>query len=307
VTVCIAIAYRKIPPDDQLILVTDNRVAFGDFSGEHLSIKSSALWHGWTVMFAGNDVEHAEPILRAAKKSMQSLAKKSGRVIQPEEAVAIVDAAYSKQLQKQIENKILRKHGFNIETFQRIGRLRCTPEVYAKTCEKIDKEKLSLRFLVCGHDERRGTHIWVVDGENAPASYNSIGFWAIGSGGPAALNRIALYLSRYQEFKSLEDVIYVAVTAKFAAEGASDVGRSTFRVINRHWAHDVDSIPIDDMAVDAIRASWDAHGIPPVPDIARKALKEHLKKAERWTSKEIQQMETAKAKQLGARKLKPER
>lgn len=182
---CIAVCYRTRANDangrrwdDALVNVTDNRAAFGSFSGENLTIKSAALWHGWSVMFAGNDVEHAEPIVRTATKALRALAKTTGRVISPEEAVRIVDDAYSEQLQAHIENKILRKHGFNSENFQRCGREKCTPEVYARVWDQIGRERLSLNFLVTGHDENGQAHVWFVDGENAPTSHNSIGFWA---------------------------------------------------------------------------------------------------------------------------------
>ena len=93
-------------------------------------------------MFAGNDVEHAAPIVRMAKARLIALAKgkSPGVVISPEEATDILDAAYSEHLQAQIENKILRKRNFTSESFQKLGKLRCTPEVYGKVWEQIGKE-----------------------------------------------------------------------------------------------------------------------------------------------------------------------
>jgi hypothetical protein len=274
--------------------VTDNRAAFGDFSGEHLTIKTAALWHGWAVMFAGNDVEHAEPIIRSAKKGLRALAEKTGRIICPEEAVEIVDHAYSEQLQAQIENKILRKRGYDTESFKQRGKAKCTPDVYARVWDQIGKEKLSLRFLVSGHDENGNGHIWLVNGEDAPTSYNAIHFWAIGLGAPAALSRIALYLSRFKEFTSLEEAIYVAVTAKFAGEAASNVGRSTFVEIEKHWTHVNDAIPLGEDVIEAMRASWESGGVPPVPELTLKGLKVYMRMREKVIAKQMKSFRKAK-------------
>lgn len=295
-SVCIAVCYLAIPTerligpsgprrDDALILVTDNRAAFGDFSGEYLTIKSAALWHGWSVMFAGNEVAHAEPIIRAAKKGLRALAREPGRVVSPEEAVRVVDHVYSEQLQANIENKLLRKHGYDTESFQRLGKERCTPDVYSRIWAQIDKERLSLRFLVCGHDENGCGHIWLVDGEGAPTSYNTIKFWAIGSGAQAALSRIALYLSKYKEFRSFEEAIYVATTAKFAAESAENVGHSTFITIERHWGHENDAIPFEDNVIAAMRHSWEKRGVPPVPSFALRGLRRYMATREKAVAK----------------------
>jgi hypothetical protein len=304
VSVCIAVCFggkvkgQLLGPsgpahDDALILVTDNRAAFGSFSGEYLTIKGDALWHGWSVMFAGNDVEHAEPIIRNAKDAMRRLGlkkDKSSSIITPEEAALIVDNAYSEQLQAQIENKILRKRGYNTDSFQKLAKNRCTSEVYARVWDQIGKEKFSLTLMVTGHDENGSGHIWLVDGESAPASYNSISFWAIGSGASAALSRIALYLSKHREFTSLEEALYVAVTAKFAAESAENVGRSTSVFINKHWKHEVDSILVGENAVLAMRTHWDTHGVPPVPEDMIKGVRKYLVRQEQFTRKQIAEL-----------------
>lgn len=319
VSVCIAVCYRSgrikkdlIGPsgprrDDRLILVTDNRAAFGEFSGEHLTTKSAPLWHGWSVMFAGNDVEHAEPIIRNAKQALVALAKKTGRVITPEEASGIVDHAYSEQLQAQIENKILRKHGYDTESFQRLSKEQCTAGVYARVWDQIGKEKFSLKFLVTGHDENGLGHIWLVDGESAPTSYNTISFWAIGRGANAALGRIAVYLSKHKGFESLEEALYVAVTAKFAAESAENVGQSTFVVIDSHWSHETDAVVLQAPVIDLLRVSWNKREIPRAPSVALRGLKRYLPALEKQTADLMKPFNTEKIKQEQARQLKSQK
>ena len=227
-------------------------------------------------MFAGNDVAHAEPIIRAIKRNLLATAAKQKRPHEAEEVAAIVDDAYSEQLQAQIEKKILLKHGYDSETFQKRAKLQCTLEIYGKTWDRIDREKISLQFLVCGFDKEQVGHIWLVDGENAPTSYNVIDFWAIGSGAQAALSRIALHVSKYESFGTLEEAIYLGITAKFAAESASDVGRSTFvAVCGPPQGRNALGLVSDD-AIDRIRTIWNRSGIPPVPQAACKLLSQDI-------------------------------
>lgn len=280
VSVCIAIRHQE----KRLILITDNRVALGDFSGENMSLKTRPLLFGyWQVMFAGNEVEHAEPILRLAHKNLLATAKHNKRPHEPEEVAALVDDAYSEHLQMQIENKILRKHGFDAQSFQTSGKLKCTADIYARTWDRVDRERLSLRFLVCGFDKEQHAHIWLVDGENAPTSYNEINFWAIGTGAPAALSRIALHISKYEGFGTIEEAIYVGLTAKFAGEAASNVGPSTFVAIFE-FPHDPESMReranalgmVSGSAINRIRTIWNRTGIPPVPRGACEVLRNDM-------------------------------
>lgn len=295
-SVCIAMRHAR----KRLILVTDNRVAFGDFSGENLSLKATPILYGyWQLMFAGNDVEHAEPIIRTVRKRLLATASKNERPHEAEEVAAIVDDAFSEQLQAQIENKILRKHGFNVETFQQKAKLKCTPEIYAKTWDRIDREHLSLRFLVCGFDKEELPHIWLVDGENAPRSYNEIDFWAIGSGAPSALSRLALHISKHKSFgETIEEAVYLGITAKFAAEAASDVGPSTFVAVLDfpHHAGSLKGRPSLTMvagdAIERLRKIWNRTGIPPAPRAACRLISNEMADRRKEISKYARKLAT---------------
>lgn len=296
VSVCIVVEFRE-----ELICVTDNRASFGDFAGEHLTLKTGALWHGWDVMYAGDDVEHAPPIMLNAKNQLIAAASKLDRMLLPEEVTTIFDEAYSEHLQAQIEKKFLRKHGFNSESFPKVEGSDCIPEIWARVWDRIDKEKLSLRFLLFGHgpnDERyKGeAEIWVIDGENAPVSYNNIGFWSIGSGASAALNRIALYLSKHVEFNSLAEAIYVAITAKFAAELSGHAGRSTSAFVHRHISEENSTTFIPEVAIELMRHHWEEVGIPPAPSSIIAGLNKVLPKLKKLTTKEVEKWRKQKNK-----------
>jgi hypothetical protein len=218
-------------------------------------------------MYAGNDVEHADPIIRVARKHAWKKAVKNGGRVKAEEIVAIMDDAYSEQLQAHIEKKFLRKHNFTAESFLKLGKLKCTPDVYNRICEKIEKENFSLRFVLAGFgEENEDAHIWLVDGDGAPVSHNSIGFWAIGTGAPAAMSSIAFHVGRAQlsVHSSVQEAVYFSLAAKFMAESASDVGKSTFVVILSN--HEKEPLEyVSDPGTEQIRQIWERHGTPRVP------------------------------------------
>ncbi|MGA9510239.1 MAG: hypothetical protein WBV55_16600 [Candidatus Sulfotelmatobacter sp.] len=219
-------------------------------------------------------MEHAAPIIERARRVLRTHIH--GGQHEPEHVIDVIDAAYAEHLQTQIENKILRKHGYDTESFKKEARRTCSPEIQGKVWDKIDRERLSLQFLVCGFDKERVGHIWVVDGENAPVCYDSIEFWAIGSGAAAALSRIALHISKYKGFNSVEEAIYVAMTAKFAAESASDVGRSTFMAVDKHPSARNHLEMLSDEGMERLRTIWNRVGIPPAPSSACDFIRKNM-------------------------------
>jgi hypothetical protein len=107
---------------------------------------------------------------------------------------------------------------------------------------------------------------------------HEIGFHAIGAGGALAL--AALYptpLFRFQP--SVPRIVYNLCAAKFAAESASGVGRTTTVLV----------IPRDDRGsvlfsddVDQIRRIWTKRGKPPVPKAAETLVEQKLMKPPWW-------------------------
>jgi hypothetical protein len=263
VSVCIAVLCEH---GKKIVCVTDNRVSFGEFSAEHSAWKNYPIWTTWLVLCAGDDIEHADPIIRKSRKYCLALYKKLRRVLEPEEVADAVDLAYSEQLQAHIENKILRKHQFDSESFQKTGKSKCTPEVYMSFINKIEKTALSLEFLICGFDAKGQGHIWKVKGDGAPTSYDLIGFWSIGMGASAALSCLAFHVSRghLNVYSSLPDAAYLTMAAKFMSESASDVGRSTFVVIVDAKGKEAVRL-VSNPGVETVRRIWEKRGVPKVP------------------------------------------
>src|SRR5208337_2794076 len=139
----------------KIVLVTDNRASFGAFSAEGAVLKNWPLAPNWVTIYAGDDVEHADPIIRVVRREAWKIAVRNAGRVKAEEIVSMMDDAYSEQLQAHIEKKFLRKHNFTGESFLKLGKLKCTPDVYNRICGKIEKENFSLRFILAGFGEEK--------------------------------------------------------------------------------------------------------------------------------------------------------
>ena len=80
---------------------------------------------------------------------------------------------------------------------------------------------------MCGFDDVGKPHIFVVDGKEAPRSYDDTGVWAVGSGAHAALSSLAFHIDKqhFFSYSSIEEGVYYVAEAKFMAESSGEVGR----------------------------------------------------------------------------------
>lgn len=273
-TVCIAslCEERKC-----LVYVSDERASFGDFSADRAVNKNKPLVGKWIAFYAGNDVQYAGPILQRATADCIAAARKLNRALNPQEVADILDHACVVKLREHIETKLLRKHGFTAESFLKTGKLKCTPEVFVRTWDRIDRERFSLKFLLCGFDAEGIGHIYVVDGNGTPESYDSIGFWAIGTGAASALSTIAYYITENNSpaYASEQKAFYIALTAKFMAESATDVGQSTLALsMSSSDEYLADCILPDE--IEKIRKLWKKRGAPRIPKSVEKIMDTYI-------------------------------
>jgi 20S proteasome alpha/beta subunit len=256
-SVCIAILCEE---RKTIVTVSDLKVNFGDFSAEGIVVKDIPFCAGNSILLAGDDMEYAAPILDRAKQIIGAGYKP------PNEVADAIDEAFRDQLQKQIENRVLRKRGFTAATFLDKGKQKCTPTVYLALCNRIEQVSIKLKFLVCGFDENKIGHIYLVDGENAPANYDSVGMWAIGSGAHAALSTLAYFANRLDITvnKSAGEATYFGMTAKYMAESSDQVGKKEPFVCVVDASRKGKYINYRDLV--KIRQLWEQDGAPRVPD-----------------------------------------
>ena len=275
VSVCIAVLCNRYK---SFVIVSDYKASFGDFASDNMASKQSILFKGYSILFAGNDVDHAVPIIERAEEilfsSLESATKK--KMPTPTVVAGAVDQAYAERIHSEINTRILRKRGFDVESFRETGKRKCTASAYLALCSRIDHVNISLNFLVVGFAEGGDAHIYCVDGRSAPKCYDSIGMWAIGSGANAALSTLAFYAdkSKLNPFVSTETATYLAIVAKFMAESSNEVGREATDVHIHHHGQSPLYVPYKRLMM--IRELWEKEGAPRIPSNIDAEMKTHI-------------------------------
>lgn len=273
-TVCIAALCEN---RDKVVLVSDTKVSFGDFSADMAVLKMESVFHRWMTLFAGEDVDHIPFILSRTRSLLSAIRKRKGATVTPQQVASSLQRAYEERLEAQIEAKVLRRYGYTIKSFRDEGKKKRTASVYNSLCSKIASVKLSLKFLVAGFDVKNKGHIIVGGGEESPTDYTSLGFWAIGSGAEAALSSLIYHRERQHigSARSVEECSYVACASKFMSESARDVGKyttaATFSMIDGF--HTIMTNPI--------RVIWENEGAPSLPKNIEERVKPHIVTPER--------------------------
>jgi hypothetical protein len=274
VTICIAALCEN---RDKIILVSDSKVSFGDFSADMAVLKMEPLFARWMTLFAGEDVEHIPFILERAHDLLSSARRKKGAVPTPGQVANALQRSYEERLETQIEATVLRRYGYTVKSFRNEGKKKCTASVYNGLCSKIANVKISLKFLLAGFDSKNKGHIIVGGGEEAPMDYTTLGFWAIGTGAHAALSSLVYHRERQHisTTKPVEECLYVACASKFMSESARDIGKftavSTISMIDGfHLPH-----------VKPIRKIWENEGAPRLPKNLEERIKPYIVSPER--------------------------
>jgi hypothetical protein len=255
----------------EIVLVSDSKAAFGDFSADGAVRKIDPLFAGYVIQFAGNDPARAGAIIRRAKKRLEEI-DSSGKRLPADQVAECVFQECQLELQRVQEAKVLKKHGYSYELFTSSGKDICTDSVFYDLHSELGQTKLSLDFLVAGFDEKGEGHIRFTNSATPPEDYDSLGFWAIGKGQHSALASLSHareYLS-FVQHSDEETVAYHLFAAKFMAESASDVGKETF-ALSISARHSIRHLFLEE--TDYIRAQWKQNGAPRIPKGVKPVLK----------------------------------
>ncbi len=239
----------------------------GVFSADDVATKNTPIARNWSVLQAGNDVTDAPPILEQARQTLKPFPAPSGA-----EAAGALHQAYSERLRQQTEARLLHRYGYTLERFLKEGKSQLTEHVFNQIWEQISKIEISMEFLLLGFDGIGEPHLFFVDGRNAPASYDDVGFCVIGSGGETALATLVFHVDRSNlgAYLSWTNAVYCVCDAKFRAESASDVGQQTFLAI---YEHEKEVQLISPIRVEReIRATWERYGAHRTPASIRNLL-----------------------------------
>lgn len=271
-TVCIAAMCQS---ERTVITASDRMVSMGGyFSGDDLTRKVDPLRIGWWSLIAGDNISPAIPIIANINElelEPETLANVS----------KVVKGAYRAQRLQQIEDEILSALGFTWEEFRAHGKERLTELAYDRITEQIRSYDLSLELLLCGFDPKGAPHIFTIQNPGKTEYYDKLGFWAIGSGSHQAI--ASLFSTHFGKYQPLEVCIAKVLAAKFGAESAMGVGKSTFVVMEKYGLSN--ALFLADTVLDGFRKAWEE--MPKIPSNAIAEIKKAVN-AEVESAKEEQ-------------------
>ena len=258
---------------ESIICVTDSKIDFGEFSADKIGQKEWMFEFDCVALVVGNDSEYATAVLASAERKLR------GKLWTPEIAAECVSLSLTEELHKKIARTVLSKYGLTVETFRDKARKLLTPDIFASLCQKIERVKISLQFLVCGFEKHPskdlyGPHIYHIDSSGVVTCHDSMGMWVIGSGNYLALSSLAFaaHKRKLSRRSSLGESIYCALEAKFMSESTGLVGQDTnLSVISPNKSR-----LLVDRDIEEVRKSWQQFGAPRIPAEITKSIPSSL-------------------------------
>jgi len=202
-----------------LVLATDSMITNEGLSVqfEHPTKKMTRLSSGCIALTAGDALAHTE-LFNMVQEKITKL--KAPSVI---EIVGKIKECYQYIRKNEIKDRILSPRGFDsFEDFYQAQKV-LHPDVAVVIQGQIDRYDYGLAILVAGISEG-GAHIYGILDPGTSKCYDAIGFHAIGSGLPHAIN--TLIARGYNQSMSLAEALLVVYEAKKMAEKAPGVGSS---------------------------------------------------------------------------------
>jgi hypothetical protein len=246
-------------PYEHFVCVSDRMISHDDIlpADDNALIKNLGLSKNWSVTFSANKIENALPLL----DNVQNRIAHPTNPASGEEMQAHFVAAVADKIRADFFNLRLRRYGYrNIEQFRREGRDELG-DLYFELCRELQSAETGVEFIVYGYDDARVTRLFEVTGKGEIIDRMTLRYAVVGSGywmASASLKRKPLSID-------FESMVYRCMEAKFSAETASGVGRTTTVRIKRRDQHDFQMSVSD---VEEIRAIWERKTREPEPSEA---------------------------------------
>jgi hypothetical protein len=255
VTVCIAAITGS---GEHIVTASDRMISYNGVipAGDDAALKSRTIAKAWGLMFAG-EVDLFLPILNSIGNNIDPASEYDLQSVQN-----AVCGAYSKIFDEYFTSKYLSRYRIDgIATFRTLGLTQFGQERFSQICDQIDSFDLGIEVLGYGFDTNGRAHIFQVSNPGQIVNHDLLGYGVVGSGywmATAALMRKKLPYN-------LNAMAYRLLDAKFSAETAPGVGRSTTL-----FSHDRNgkTKSIGYGSLDKIKAIWEATLKTPEPDEA---------------------------------------
>jgi hypothetical protein len=232
--------------------VCDSMITLPDMSADALAVKSFSIGENWLSVFSANDM--------SAVNAVANVAKQEGGLLKFPQVVGLFQSAFRAELLAKAEASILAPLSISMAEFRKDGLANFGPEIFSRLFYQIEQLSLDATFLVHGFDEEV-PHVFSIQGRGEVSYYDQPGFWAIGSGQTIALGSLFSCAPSPVYFE-LGDLLYLLCRAKFSAESAPGVGRSTNAVILRS---DGERFFVFNTELERLRKKWEATRQEAVP------------------------------------------
>jgi hypothetical protein len=175
----------------------------------------------WGILFAANDVCEAFPIIIKAQELLNFA---EGPETRTKVETAVCDA-YNSRVREFAVRNYLSRYGFTtVDEFLKSGLQQFGEQIFTDMYRKIEEIDLGV-FIVYGFDQiTKTSHLYEIHSPGSSSNHDLTRYCAVGSG--AAMAMASLTARDFDE-RSVPNAIYRLCEAKFCAETASGVGRST--------------------------------------------------------------------------------
>jgi hypothetical protein len=184
------------------------------------------------------------------------------------DVIAKIKAIYRTGRKMQIEDRLLRPYGLDMDSFLERG-LSVFGEVkFNALCERVEKYDLGIELVLGGwsKNDPRDAHIVTIVNPGASYDHTLIGTASIGMGAPIAQGHLdAVFVSTRD---TEVDALYRCLEAKFMAEAAPSVGQdTTLMIITPEQGKEMGGV--SDENIRAFRSLWDARRQEVAPDLSK--------------------------------------
>jgi hypothetical protein len=269
----VTIAIAAISMDGRIVTVSDRMISYDDIiqAEDDGVLKAQQLAPGWGTMFAGSDARLFIPVWNAITDRITSIAvdTEPGRVPQYTEAQIseAVAKGYQDLFAKEFATRYLTKWGFNsVEEFRKDGFSQLGKDVFGDLSIELSRFDLGLQLICHGHDTKGNPRIFEVENPGRIHDCDLFGYAVIGSGywmASASLRRKPLE-------RSMDSLTYRLLDAKFSAETASGVGRTT-SVLAFNSKNEFSAMPRSE--IESLRKIWEDERKKPEPNEALEIIK----------------------------------
>jgi hypothetical protein len=209
-------------PDGYIVAVSDRMLSSGGIvqAADNATLKARKIAKRWALMFAADDANLFLPVAESCQEDLKTRGEDHDLHVVQDAIISV----YSGLFEEEFRSRYLSRYNIpGINAFREVGLMQFGQERFEKICDEIDRFDLGLAMLCYGYDTKRIPHIFEVCNPGSITNHDLLGYGVIGSGwymATASLRRKALP-------PDLEMTIYRLLEAKFSAETAPGVGRST--------------------------------------------------------------------------------